>query len=111
MKAVIDMGKEFVVNSLEDMCALMCDNAIPTQRRRKKTMNIGDEVRNIYTRELSLVLVPDYKNTDCEDQMVILSEGVACPQIVQKSFYELTGENEPFILELVQELAKDIGAI
>ena len=25
------MGKEFTVTSLDDMCALMCDNVIPTQ--------------------------------------------------------------------------------
>lgn len=24
------MGKEFVIDNLEDMCALMCDNKIPT---------------------------------------------------------------------------------
>ena len=25
------MGKEFVVNNLEDMCSLMCDNCIPEE--------------------------------------------------------------------------------
>ena len=32
------MGMEFQVDSLEDMCALMCDNVIP-ERRSKMTLN------------------------------------------------------------------------
>lgn len=41
---VIDMGKEFVVNSLEDMCNLMCDNYIPEEKEEEKwifTFGIG----------------------------------------------------------------------
>lgn len=33
---MIDMGKEFVVNSLEDMCNLMCDNYIPEEDEEEK---------------------------------------------------------------------------
>lgn len=72
-------------------------------------MKIGDKVKNIYVDEISIVLVPNYKNTDNKDLMVILVPGVACPQIVDKNFYKATGDNEPFILELIQELAEDLN--
>ena len=28
------MGKEFVIESLEDMCSLMCDNYIPDRHKK-----------------------------------------------------------------------------
>lgn len=45
------MGMEFVVDNLEDMCALMCDNRIPKQRGKmphtetldSKRVNISSE--------------------------------------------------------------------
>ena len=30
------MGKEFVVSSLEEMCALMCDNVMPEENTRER---------------------------------------------------------------------------
>ncbi len=35
------MGKEFVVNSLEDMCALMCDNYIPEENEEVWIFTFG----------------------------------------------------------------------
>ena len=29
------MGKEIVIDSLEDMCALMCDNVLPKEKPKK----------------------------------------------------------------------------
>ena len=35
------MGKEFVIDNLEDMCALMCDNIIPERKRGKNENTLG----------------------------------------------------------------------
>ena len=71
-------------------------------------MKIGDEVVDNLGQK-SYVIIPDYKNTDCEGQMVVLSEGTAIPQIVVKDMYEPTGYNEPFIGEIVLELIETYG--
>ena len=63
-------------------------------------MKIGDEVINKVTGQKAFVLIPEYKNTDCEGQMIIIDT----PQIVAKDDYETTGYNEEYITELVQEL-------
>ena len=63
-------------------------------------MRIGDEVVNKITGEKHFVLIPDYKNTDCKGQMIIIDT----PQIVSKDSYEVTGHNDSYISELVQEL-------
>ena len=63
-------------------------------------MKIGDEVTNKITGQKVFVLIPDYKNTDCEGQMIIINT----PQIVAKDDFEITGYNNSYITELVQEL-------
>ena len=40
------MGKEFVVSSLEEMCALMCDNIVPEEEVQE------DEERDIIDKTL-----------------------------------------------------------
>ena len=35
------MGKEFVVESLEDMCLLMCDNYIPKRRKHNDSNRVS----------------------------------------------------------------------
>ena len=63
-------------------------------------MKIGDEVVNKITGRKSFVLIPDYKNTDCEVQMIIIDT----PQIVAIDDYEVTGRNDSYISDLVDEL-------
>ena len=53
------MGMEIQVNSLEDMCALMCDNVIPKRSKRMKLIIDIDEydlewIRNGYCIPLEL---------------------------------------------------------
>ena len=36
------MGKEFAVETLEDMCSLMCDNRIPAKKKKKPRVNIQE---------------------------------------------------------------------
>lgn len=67
-------------------------------------MKIGDEVIDKTTGRKSFVLIPNYKNTDCEGQMII----VDTPQIVAKDWYEPTGDNDPYIMDLVEELRGNI---
>ena len=71
-------------------------------------MKIGDEVVNSIGQK-AFVIIPDYKNTDYEGQMVVLVEGTAVPQIVVKDTYEPTGYNEPFIGEIILELIEHVG--
>lgn len=47
------MGMEFEVNSLEDMCALMCDNVIP----RRKEFMITAKVNNLPSKKYSGYMV------------------------------------------------------
>lgn len=39
------MGMEIVINSIDEMCDLMCDNIIPRRRtnREKNTESLGNE--------------------------------------------------------------------
>ncbi len=37
------MGKEFKVDTLEDMCSLMCDNVIPEHRNAKSHYEYGEQ--------------------------------------------------------------------
>lgn len=42
------MGKEFVVESLEDMCSLMCDNYLPRRRgKQAHTETLDSEMVNL----------------------------------------------------------------
>lgn len=51
------MGKEFTVESLEDMCSLMCDNCLP--RRRK-----GEEQKMWRVIELQIFGKPSFVMSD-----------------------------------------------
>lgn len=56
------MGMEFEVTSLEDMCSLMCDNAIPKKKRRQRMTTKEHEE---FTHNLYSVVTPlGYAYTD-----------------------------------------------
>lgn len=40
------MGKEVVVNSLEEMCGLMCDNRLPKQKEHEYCLRCGRKLKN-----------------------------------------------------------------
>lgn len=42
------MGMEFEVDSLEDMCALMRDNAVPKRRKRMITASVNNLPSNMH---------------------------------------------------------------
>lgn len=49
------MGKEIIIDSLEDMCALMCDNRIPREKKEKKSRRNDPAVPSNYDNKASWV--------------------------------------------------------